>query len=468
MYLHTIFFGRMVIFLPRCTTYGFPLSDMLGDIVTKQSHRDISLLSIMSSNTLSRPVRSHGSRSFSKKGCLTCKTRHVKCDEIRPICTACSKRRESCVWSDNPSVLLVLPHAARAALRLSKNRQLSLPTLSEFRPKELELLHNWTTNTIFTFIPSEPAIRHGFQVSLPQIAFQHKFLLHAMFAITSLHMNHLLPSSNYLPLAKMHCQCAVVGALEAQGDSASPDAIIMTSILLATYWLALPTWELTCQGHSPDIFNWVPAVRTIMRMVMPYHENLVGGTFSFLPRRINGLPAEMTPFPDILYRIYDPQACPLDTEELKDVQTLAAYEAALVSFIHYSWGVFMAADIQTLTIHGFICSSPDEFFKLFLGRRPRALILVAHYCALLGQFDRVWWYSWERCRHDLQHILSLLDEEWLPCMEYPLNVLAMKDQHLGDVFDVPFSAGDSSRSEMRNGRNDTLEHQNPFPPELFH
>ena len=94
---------------------------------------------------------------------------------------------------------------------------------------------------MFTFIPSEPTIQRGFQVSLPQIAFQHEFLLHAMFSITYVHMNHLLPSSNYLPLAKMHCQRAVLGVFEAQGNSVSPEAIVMTSVLLTTYWLALPT-----------------------------------------------------------------------------------------------------------------------------------------------------------------------------------------------------------------------------------
>ncbi|KAH8818885.1 hypothetical protein DL96DRAFT_1622268 [Flagelloscypha sp. PMI_526] len=385
----------------------------------------------------SSPVRPHRSCGHSKKGCLTCKTRRVKCDEVRPICTACSKRREACVWSDDPGVLLVLPQAARVALKLSKDRQLSLPPLSEFRLKELELLHNWTTNTLFAFIPNDPAVRHGFQVSLPQIAFHHEFLLHAMFAITSLHMNHLLPSSNYLPLAKMHCQRAVLGVFEAQRDSASPDAIIMTCILLATYWLALPVWDLTHQIHFPDIFSWVPAARTIIRMVIPYHRDLLEGTFSFLPVKM--LPTVVTPFPDILYQIYDPQMCPFDAEELKDARTLAAYEAALASFVHGSWGVFMTADIQTFTVYGFICAIPDDFFKFFLERRPRALIIVAHYCTILGQFDGVWWYPWERCRHDLHHILSLLDPEWLPCMEYPLNVLAMKDQRLDDTFIAPFS-----------------------------
>ncbi|KAH8818890.1 hypothetical protein DL96DRAFT_1622282 [Flagelloscypha sp. PMI_526] len=254
-----------------------------------------------------------------------------------------------------------------------------------------------------------------------------------MFAITSLHMNHLLPSSNCLLLAKTHCQRAVLGGFAVPRDSVSPEAIIMASMLLATYWLALPAWESTGQSHFPDVFNWLPAARTCMGKVQPYHQDLLDGAFPFLPQNYPGAPSMLTPFPDIFYHIYDPQLCPFDTEELDDPQTLAAYGAAFFSIINYSWEVFMEPGIQTFTIYRFLCAVPDEFFKLFLEHRPRALIIVAHYCTLLGQLDELWCYSWGRCRHDLQRILSLLDEKWLPCMEYPLNVLAMRDQPLGDA-----------------------------------
>ncbi|KAH8818886.1 hypothetical protein DL96DRAFT_374579, partial [Flagelloscypha sp. PMI_526] len=374
-------------------------------------------------------------RVWSKKGCSACKTRRVKCDEVHPICTACSRRREGCIWVDASSALHILPRVARAALKPSKDRQLSLPPLSDFHTKELEPLHSWTSNTMFTFIPDLPAIRYGFQVTLPQFAFRHQFLLHAMFAVTSLHMHHLLPSSNYLMLAKRHCQQAMLGIFKAT----SPEAILMASLLLATYWLALPDWELTSHSTFPDVFKWVPAMRTAMRVVEPYHQEVFRGAFSFLPRKLHSAPSMLTPFPDIFYHTYDPQLCPFDTAELEDPPTLAVYETALFSFIHYSWNAFMEPDIQTFAVFGFICSVPDEFFKFFLERRPRALIIVAHYCTMIGQFDGMWWYSWERCRHDLQRILSLLDQKWLPCMEYPRNVLAMKDQRFDNTSIAPFS-----------------------------
>ncbi|KAF1946679.1 hypothetical protein EJ02DRAFT_366843 [Clathrospora elynae] len=36
----------------------------------------------------------------SKSGCLTCRTRRVKCDELRPVCKACSKKNRPCHWEE--------------------------------------------------------------------------------------------------------------------------------------------------------------------------------------------------------------------------------------------------------------------------------------------------------------------------------------------------------------------------------
>ncbi|KAF4447796.1 Transcriptional activator protein UGA3 [Fusarium austroafricanum] len=34
----------------------------------------------------------------SKNGCLTCRTKRKKCDEVKPICSSCSRTRHDCVW----------------------------------------------------------------------------------------------------------------------------------------------------------------------------------------------------------------------------------------------------------------------------------------------------------------------------------------------------------------------------------
>ncbi|KAH8818825.1 hypothetical protein DL96DRAFT_1820212 [Flagelloscypha sp. PMI_526] len=381
----------------------------------------------------SHPVQPRRKHDWTKTGCLTCKTRHVKCDEIRPICTACSRRREACVWSDDPKALLILPRVARAALKPSKDRLLSLPPLNGFRIQELELLHSWTSNTMFTFIPDIPTIRYGFQVALPQFAFRHEYLLHAIFAVTSLHMHYLLPSSNYLQLAKMHCRRAVLEVFSATQDSVSSEAIVMANIFIAVYWLAAPAWESTERDIYPDVFNWIPAARKFMYKMGVFNQEVLKGilpTPSFLPSpfHIKELPIALAPFSNSFYQIYQPELCSLDAEELKDAHILTIYELVLYRLSNCCWSAFTDRKFHTSAIYPFLSVVPEDFVNLFLEKRPRAMILVAHFCAILGQYDGIWWYSWDRCRHDLQRILSLLDKKWMPCMEYPLSLLAMNPQ----------------------------------------
>ncbi|KAH8818729.1 hypothetical protein DL96DRAFT_1749936 [Flagelloscypha sp. PMI_526] len=392
----------------------------------------------MSSEPSSRPVTTRKGRGQSKKGCLTCKARRVKCDEVHPICTTCSRRGDACAWNEDPTALQILPQVARMALKPSQDHQLHVLPLSDFRPKELELLHHWITNTLFTCIPDLPAVQDGFRLSLPQIAFQHDFLLHAVFAVTSLHMHHLIPTSGYLPLAKMHCQYAVRGLFSLPMDSAPLDASVMADILLTTYWLAFPAWDSTRSNVLPDVFDWLPAAKKFMSRIESYKRRFAEhGSPNppilaplLLDYEMN---SAVIPFPESFVKICHLDVCPFDSEELQDERTLTAYEAGVPRGPKLHLGI------------------PDDFFKLFMEKRPRALIIVAHYCSILGQFDGVWWYSWERCRHDLQHILSILDDKWLPYIEYPRNVLAMKDQPLDGMSAGLISSG--SVAEGSGGSN---------------
>lgn len=46
----------------------------------------------------SRPLPQHGSRGRVRSGCLTCRARRVKCDELRPICHNCSRLHKTCIY----------------------------------------------------------------------------------------------------------------------------------------------------------------------------------------------------------------------------------------------------------------------------------------------------------------------------------------------------------------------------------
>ncbi|KAH8835070.1 hypothetical protein DL96DRAFT_21295 [Flagelloscypha sp. PMI_526] len=420
------------------------------------------------------PKRKHHKKS--RAGCRNCKGRRVKCDEAHPICKACHRRKEACVWDDedspNPLAMILTP-AANSTLSMSSDHQLDLPPLGEFRMKDLELLHNWTTNTLQTFIPDVPETRHGFQVMLPQLAFQHEFLLHAMFAMSSLHMHTFKPSGDWLRLAKMHCQKAILG-MRKVGDSVSWDISFMANTLLATYWLASPSWKALSQDGTPDLFDWFPAARTFMRRLGPYWMAVSNGIVKnspFLPDCLTTVHKQHmpSPFPSIVQHIHRPEICPFDVDELLDPKVIGCYEIALQK-LTYTWNVFMSPNMQNIAIYLFPSSMSDDFFELFIEKRPRALILVAHYCALLGQFDGTWWYGSDRSRNDIQRIMSLLDEKWLPWMEYPMNVLRMKESTAKLDLTMQVTPPDekkscSSASSVSSGSSPlSLDEMSPIPP----
>ncbi|KAJ5202986.1 hypothetical protein N7449_005065 [Penicillium cf. viridicatum] len=49
----------------------------------------------------SKNFKTRASHPKSRNGCYTCKTRHVKCDEVRPICGSCSLRGANCSFPND-------------------------------------------------------------------------------------------------------------------------------------------------------------------------------------------------------------------------------------------------------------------------------------------------------------------------------------------------------------------------------
>ncbi|KAI6750759.1 hypothetical protein HG530_014209 [Fusarium avenaceum] len=44
------------------------------------------------------PTKWRRNHPRSRNGCLTCRTKRKKCDEVKPICTGCTRSKQDCVW----------------------------------------------------------------------------------------------------------------------------------------------------------------------------------------------------------------------------------------------------------------------------------------------------------------------------------------------------------------------------------
>ncbi|KAH8807549.1 C6 transcription factor [Xylogone sp. PMI_703] len=137
----------------------------------------------------------------SRRGCQSCKKRHVKCDEQGPPCANCVARKVECVYTsrsspessgrDSPSSSQVSVggrgsnELADHSPRCSPN---SLEVPCEFRRLlELDLMHRWSTSTWKSFC-SVPDDHDYIQNVLPRDALRHSYLLNGIFAMTALDM----------------------------------------------------------------------------------------------------------------------------------------------------------------------------------------------------------------------------------------------------------------------------------------
>lgn len=128
------------------------------------------------------------------------------------------------------------------------------------------------------------------------------------------------------------------------------------------------------------------------------------------------------PFPWYLNNIHSLRQCPLNPEEIALPEDAAVYATAIKAFAQ-SWRTFFVSGIRHLCIYIFPAAFSNEFLSLVMKKEQRALVLIAHYCALLGHFEDVWWYGPERSRRDLESLVGLIDPAWHPWLEFPLSKL---------------------------------------------
>ncbi|OAP60896.1 hypothetical protein AYL99_05898 [Fonsecaea erecta] len=146
------------------------------------------------------PRRSH---QKSRRGCLTCKVGHIKCDETGPPCGRCRLRGTTCEYaSPGPYPDLLQPqtlpsgHHDRARVHAEREPRPDLPPQSvdeqeeplfpnEDRLLELQLMHRWSTVTYRSMCSKVAQDDYVWQMAVPRWSLQHEFLCAGVFALAA-------------------------------------------------------------------------------------------------------------------------------------------------------------------------------------------------------------------------------------------------------------------------------------------
>lgn len=424
----------------------------------------------------------------SRAGCKRCKIRKVKCDEERPICGACKRHNQECIYPDptppaprresaassstgappppaagGQTTHLSSPTAASSdsptpgttsSVTLPETDDGTQPATEERRILELRLMHRYmqSFSDIFAGIHNN-TVAEIWRDSVPAMAIHHPFLLHALYAVTTLHVivtkEHanqdaqnskgeasrtstvvpsLIPSAppvtDDLDLGEMKQARRLYFDLAVRGQRMAvsnlnpdnADAICMATILISNQGFLLDhDLDLNDSGYRPPV-QWMLLASSI-NTVLAACRGMLGPTSAMERISLSGR--------SLLLDRYNSADNAIFFKPLMDFQpdTESADRESYQSAVNFLGAIRRGAEaceplsLLSRRFFSFATLLPAQFIGFVQQQRPRALVIMACFFAMTKEVEGIWWFRGAAARH-VQGLRTLVPAEWSWAFEW--------------------------------------------------
>jgi hypothetical protein len=317
------------------------------------------------------------------------------------------------------------------------------------RSLELKLMHHYTSYTSQTFSETKEQIE-AWQINIPAIAFDARYLMDALLAVSALHLRALQPEDQSVVRAShgyMASALAQYTSLLRDGalSELNAEALFSTSALIAFQASAARRFDDTEQEYNLPL-AWFHSFQGVKTIVMASWQWLRNSDRVF--PIINGQPALILNLADrktfFAYLLEGMEEQVAKESELIRADTKQAYEHS-VAFLNWAHVV-----PERSRILGFAATVSRRFVELIGLHDYRALVIIACFFAMTKVVDDVWWLEGV-AKREVTGILSLLPQEWWGKMEWPLRVA----NHVGKMDDATWGVGLSEPNKRRKEVTDT-------------
>ncbi|KAH7353727.1 hypothetical protein B0T11DRAFT_230630 [Plectosphaerella cucumerina] len=348
------------------------------------------------SSTTSRG-RTRRPHQKSREGCTQCKDRHVKCNEVHPRCRNCQKMDIRCSFSAPASVPASMPLNPESLM-------------------DLELLQ---------YCNRRPGPGHD----SVDLGFTHHYLLNSILALAALQLHREAPSRHkWYARAVSHQQAALTRSKPhlQKLDASQRHALVSFSALTSVYSAAEPMARPGRIAHDKPEFN---AVREMVHSI-----RLSRASTTFVQQHM----AQDIASNDYLrYKYGQPLRTLPDGLDEKCPQ-LAPLRALIDKYcpVHKraicldAAARALAGIYQNQTEGGgerpgatwdWSNGVDDAFLEMCVEENPAALIILAHYAALISTENDAWFLrTWPSVL--VKYISRRLGEGWKE-MEWPMSVV---------------------------------------------
>ncbi|WQF85844.1 Putative zn(2)Cys(6) fungal-type DNA-binding domain-containing protein [Colletotrichum destructivum] len=420
------------------------------------------------------PVKRRKPHKKSRTGCLDCRKRRVKCSEERPSCRSCVRREVFCEYPeeaqptgnltpqssdlhDDASPARLSPRVYDTGGDHNRTQHPSTPaptpvgaassvsrrpgaSTDTFGIRDLALLHHWTVSTSVSIFKA-PDLDSLWQVLIPQIAFEHPFVTHAILSLAALHMAYLddrPQNSSYVEEATQHHAVSLAG-FHSVLENCTVDqyeGLFLWSILNIIYVFSISKQLAdNVERNSPRLrkdrllgVEWIPMMRGIDAVLAPYYDFLRGGRMQPLLSLGNWTELEpgdsiLDPMDRELRRLQDIWKDSGDADVYNHALTVMrkarmyclqfeTMEAHMLA--DFGWNRALAGPLS------FVHFGPQQYFTLLHQRQPPALVLFTYLGALLHSLNHVWFFEgWGK--DIVEAIDDLLGDYWRPWIRWPLR-----------------------------------------------
>jgi hypothetical protein len=279
-------------------------------------------------------------------------------------------------------------------------------------------------------LPDDMTGFHVYRDEVPQLALQNDALMHAVFSFTALHLAELHPeeAASFKAIHQDYYVAALrAHARELSGlDINNYDAACMTSSFMRLI-ADVKRRDRPLEPYTPPIewFNLSRQAMHVFYVARRWHDVEPISASARLRRRMPFVwdtksqfdPANQAPFQPLLGPVLGDNL----TNAAEDTRT--AYERV----VSYVGGVWLAVDscspsevLRRLAMMPFLVGS--SFADLLARAQPRALVVAAHYFAIMARFREIWWIG-NVAKREVQVLTSVLDDEWQSLLEWPLAMV---------------------------------------------
>ncbi|KAI9369307.1 hypothetical protein BJX61DRAFT_536528 [Aspergillus egyptiacus] len=382
-------------------------------------------------------------KTSSRRGCLECRDRRIKCGKQDPQCSSCLNRNLICEYLPSTSVPLAWrkvksrsstpsispsakasPSIVEPAFIYKDLMEPSAPSSpsAELNIQDLELMMQWCTTT-YRSVSRNSTVECIWQAVVPREAMQHPFLMHGILALSAL---HLAVTSNddtredYIRTSKTHQNQALLG-LSRAAAKLKPyhcNAAFILSNIMMIYSFALPETEGETPGRSAldELYQVFTTTRQSVDLLANITDWVGNGELKPLLQYDKGQPKmpDTSRLAIMSLTQLNAKLARQDPDHDREV-----YDTT-IKHLGSSLDKVSRGGETMIVAFQWIFQVPSKFMELFRQREPFALVILAHYAVIIHFLRRHWWMG-DWAARLIRNIGEHLDATWRNSISWVLD-----------------------------------------------